>query len=154
MYQDDYFNPANQNEYDNNANEDAITNKLKNDSGLNTLTVKVYLENGRTKNKRIKVYTSGSAGSNIRDAETGVFYSNKVGSMDEELFFKVTIATGECNSANGSNTLFYCSPQHYENHLHSEVDQEQIALWEVRRDARMKLLNKETTPKFSTIIVK
>ena len=152
MYQEDYFNPADPNEYDN--QEDAVAKALREDRGLNTLTRKVQMDSGKIKNKRIRVFTSSGVGTRIRDAETGEYYPNKVGSKDEDLFFKVAIATGECNSANGSNTLFYCSPQHYENHLYSTVDPERIALWEDKRDARLKELKKEIRPKFDTILVK
>ena len=152
MYQEDYFNPADPNEYDN--QEDAVAKALREDRGLNTLTRKVQMDSGKIKIKRIRVFTSSGVGTRIRDAETGEYYPNKVGSKDEDLFFKVAIATGECNSANGSNTLFYCSPQHYENHLYSTVDPERIALWEDKRDARLKELKKEIRPKFDTILVK
>ena len=152
MYQEDYFNPADPNEYDN--QEDAFAKALREDRGLNTLTRKVQMDSGKIKNKRIRVFTSSGVGTRIRDAETGEYYPNKVGSKDEDLFFKVAIATGECTSANGSNTLFYCSPQHYENHLYSTVDPERIALWEDNRDARLKELKKEIRLKFDTILVK
>jgi hypothetical protein len=154
MYQDDHFNPADPNEYDNVAKEDALTKILKEDKGLNIVTRKVTLDSGIVKNKRIKVYTSGSSGTKIRDAETGEFYPYKVGSKNEDIFFKVIIATGECNSANGSNTVFYCSPQHYENHLCSSVYPEIIAKWEAKRDARLKELKMEKKPKFESIEVK
>lgn len=145
MYQEDYFNPADPNEYDDaiRTPEDAIARALKQDKGLNTLTVKVRLDSGRVKSKRVRVFTSSGAGTRIRDAETGEFYPNKVGSKDEDLFFKVSIATGECNSANGSNILFYCSPQHYENHLYSSIDPKLVEKWEAKRDARLKELKKE-----------
>jgi hypothetical protein len=154
MYQEDYFNPASPNDYDNDVREDAITKMLKEDRGLNTLTRKVQIDSGKIKNKRIRVFTSSGVGTNIRDAETGEYYPNKVGSKDEDLFFKVGISTGECNSSNGSNTLFYCSPQHYENHLYTTVDQERVANWEEKRNSRLKELKKEIKPKFDTILVK
>lgn len=154
MYQEDYLNPTGNNDYDNNVNEDAIANNLKHDKGLNTLTIKVRSGNGKFKNKRVKVFTSSGVGTKIRDAETGEFYPNKVGSNDEDLFFKVAIATGECTSANVSNTLFYLSPQHYENHLYTDVHPERIVLWEEKRDARLKVINKEIVPKINAIVVK
>jgi hypothetical protein len=138
MYQEDYFNPTDPNEYDN--HKDALAKALREDRGLNTLTRKVKMDSGMIKNKRIRVFTSSGVGTRIRDAETGEYYPNKIGSKDEDLFFKVAIATGECTSANGSNTLFYCSPQHYENHLHTTVDPERIVAWEDKRDARLKEL--------------
>lgn len=143
MYQDDYFNPTDPNDYDD-LRENAITRALKEDKGLNTLIRRVTLDNGKTKNKRIRVFTSNGVGSRIRDAETGEYYANRVGSKDEDLFFKVIIATGECNSANGSNKLFYISPRHYENHLYTDVDPERVAVWEAKRDVRLKELKRSS----------
>lgn len=154
MYQDDYLNPADPNDYDNGDSNDAISRALKEDRGLNTLTIKIKLDSGRTKHKRVKVFTSSGVGTRIRDAETGEYYPNKVGSKDEDLFFKVAIATGECTSANNSNTLFYCSPQHYENHLYSTVDPLLIESWETKRDTRLMELKKYIKPTAETIIVK
>jgi hypothetical protein len=157
MYQDDYFNPANPNDYNDDEvgqTRDFLKQALREDKGLNTLTRKVQLDNGKIKNKRIKVFTSGGAGTRIRDAETGEYYPNKVGSKDEDLFFKVIIATGECNSANGSNKLFYFSPHHYENHLYTSVEPERVAEWEATRDKRLKELKKVVQPKFNAIAVK
>jgi hypothetical protein len=152
MYQEDYFNPADPNDLDN--CEFALTNVVKEDTGVNTLTRKVQMQSGKIKNKRIRVYTCGGVGTRIRDAETGEYYSNRVGSKDEDLFYTVSVATGECTSANGYNTLFYCSPQHYENHLYSFVKPESVARWEEKRNARLKFLRKELKPTFNTIVVK
>lgn len=143
MYQDpdDYFNPSFSNDCDNqdkNAGD-------KEDRGLNIITVRIHMANGRTRQKRVKVYTSGGVGSHIRDAETGEYYDKKVGSKDEDLFFKVTVATGECTSANGSTTLFYFSPRHYEAHLHSSLDPLLVEKWQNKRDARVRELKKKHT---------
>lgn len=155
MYQEDHFNPSEPNDYDNVVNSrDVLTSALKDDIGLNIVTRKVELDNGKIKNKRIKVFTTSGCGSNIRDAETGEHYSNKVGSRDEDLFFKVSIATGECSSANGSNVLFYCSPQHYENHLYSNVEPGIVASWEAKRDTRLKELKFGRKPVSNTVMVK
>jgi hypothetical protein len=157
MYQEDYFNPASPNDYNDDEfgqTYDVMKNLLRQDKGLNTLTRKVQMENGKIKNKRIKVFTSGIVGARIRDAETGEYYPNKVGSRDEDLFFKVIVSTGECSSANGSNKLFYISPQHYENHLYTDVDPKRVAEWETKRNARLKELKKTIQPKFNAIIVK
>jgi hypothetical protein len=151
MYQEDYFNPANPNDVE---YGDTFKTFLQEDKGLNTLTRKVVLDNGRVKNKRIKVYTSGGVGTKIRDAETGEYYPNRVGSRDEDLFYKVIVSTGECNSANGYNALFYFSPQHYENHLYTNVDPEIASEWEIRRNKRVKELKMEIRPHFNAIVVK
>lgn len=108
------------------------------DKGLNHVSVIVKrFKNGRVKRKQIKVYTSRGCGAKIRDAETGDYYPHIVGSKDENLYFKVMIATGECDSENKSITAFYCSPQHYEQHMRSDVSQENIIDWEDKRDERL-----------------
>lgn len=159
MYYDDQFDPTQPNDVDDYENEkirnnERILQALSLDRGLNTIIRKVTLENGRTKNKRIRIYTSGGAGSRIRDAETGEFYPYIVGSRDEDLFFKVALATGECNSANGSSTLFFSSPQHCMNHIHCTEDPETISKWDTKRNARLEELKKARESKTQTVIVK
>ena len=88
----------------------------------------------------INIYTSGEIYSHIRDAETGVYYSHTVGSADEDLYFKVILATGECKSKNGSSTLFYPSPRQYMSHLNIDVSEDVIQRWEEKRDFRYKVI--------------
>lgn len=136
MYLEDNYNPSDPNDYDNEI--DKMFNKTKKiDAGYNAVYRKVQSKDGRWKNKKIDVYTSSGVGTHIRDAETGEYFPNYVGSKDEDLFYKVALSTGECTSVNGSNTLFYVSPQHYMNHLNNEVSPERIALWEEKRNARL-----------------
>ena len=93
---------------------------------------------GKNIKTKIDTYTSGSTGSMIRNAETGAYYNYYVGSKDEDIFFKVSLATGECNSKNGSNTLFYISPQHYMSHMNTELSVSVINSWEEKRNSRIK----------------
>jgi hypothetical protein len=117
---------------------DKIFDKSKRmDKGYNSIYIKVQRKDGRLKNQKIDIYTSSGIGNRIRDAETGQYFPNIVGSKDEDLFFKVALATGECKSKNGSNTLFYSSPQHYANHLHCDVIPEIVSVWEEKRNARL-----------------
>jgi len=113
----------------------------RNDRGYNIIYRFVYEEdennNLRRKKRKIELYTSGSIGTKIRDAETGEYYPYLVGSYDEYLFYSVILATGECKSKNGSSILFYLSPQHYCQHLNKEVSSEQIKAWELRRQKRI-----------------
>lgn len=106
------------------------------DRGFN----RVVLSSNFNKKKYVDIYTSSGTGNRIRDAETGEYYPNLVGSKDEDIFFKVSVSSGHCNSANSSNTLFYSSPQQYSSHFCVAVNQEIINNWERKRDAR--LLNK------------
>lgn len=122
------------------------------DRGYNVIYRTFPNKKGKLVRAPIGIYTSGGCDSQIRDAETGAYYSHIVGSADEDLYFKVILATGECKSRNGSSTLFYLSPRHYMSHLNNEVSEETLKMWEEKRDARYKAieLNKN---KHQTIIV-
>lgn len=138
MYQEDFYNPADPNDHDDVQLDDMFEKAKRMDKGYNTIYRKVPRKHdGILKNKKIEIYTSSGTGSRIRDAETGEYFSNIVGSKDEDLFFKVALSTGECTSANGSNILFFVSPQHYANKFHCEVDPELALAWEQKRNERM-----------------
>jgi hypothetical protein len=158
MYYDDHFNPSDPNDVDNNdlnkVQEVAMMNVFGSDRGLNVITRAVKLLDGRIKNKKIRVYSSGVVGSNIRDAETGEYFNSKVGSKEEDLFFKVILATGECKSKNGSSTLFFTSPQNCMSHLHCELDQQIINIWEEKRNNRIKAMSSRRKNRFEYVEVR
>ena len=115
------------------------------DSGYNKIYRTIPRESdGRLIKKGINCYTTPIRGSSIRDAETGDYYDKPVGSKCEDLFFKVSLATGECKSKNNSNTLFYSSPYNYASHMYTVVSDEIVAKWEKKRDKCLKLLDEET----------
>ena len=156
MYYEENYNAADPNDIENEMNspDDVLANAQKQDKGFNIIYRKfISPKTGKPKNKRIHIYTSGTAGSRIRDAETGDYFPNKVGSKDEDLFFKVILATGECKSANGSSTLFYSSPQHYMNHLNCSVEPDTIAKWEVKRNERLAELKITKKPTINLTVV-
>lgn len=112
------------------------------DRGYNKIWRNV-LKNGKLRKIGIELYTTGCCGSNIRDAETGEYYEHIVGSADEDLYFKVILATGECKSKNGSSTLYYLSPKHHETHFkvsNSRFSDESIAEWNKRKTERLSKL--------------
>lgn len=146
MYQDDYFN-HDENDYESDHNVENILEKENmKDKGYNVIYRKAQRRDGRTYSKKIKIYTSSGMGKHIRDAETGEYFSNMVGSRDEDLFFKVILSTGECQSSNGYSTLFFVSPQHYANYLQCELDPSIVSNWEKRRDARLLELKRSKKP--------
>jgi hypothetical protein len=108
------------------------------DVGYNVIYRSCPNKKGKLIRTPITIYTSSGTNSQIRDAETGAYYSQKVGSADEDLYFKVILATGECKSKNGSSTLFYLSPRHYMSHINGEVSDDTLKMWEEKRDARLK----------------
>jgi hypothetical protein len=145
----DMYNPTDMNDYENSIVGKRAFNKeldfiKSNDVGYS----KIYKWIPRSSDdkivkKKIDFYTTGGVGSNIRDAETGNYYSSLVGSMEEDLYFKVSLVTGECKSKNKSNTLFFFSPSNYCSHMCSEVSNEIVAKWEQKRDKYLKTLSKE-----------
>jgi hypothetical protein len=152
----DYYNPHDDNDSFNSRLEK--TNLLEESKAIDRGYSKIYryVENNRGDLKRVKIeiYTSGDMGSNIRDAESGDYYKYKVGSLDEDLFFKVALATGECKSSNGSNILFYTSPNHFMNHLNEEISGEIIGKWQEKHDKRLKIVESMKKPRTSLVTVK
>jgi hypothetical protein len=149
----DNFNPAyNDNDYvdDFMDNRKTIEDTKKMDRGYNAIFRMRPRSDGKLKKTKIDVYTSGDIGSSIRDAESGIYFSFKVGSADEDLFFKVGLSTGECNSKNKSSTLFYLSPNHYMSHMQCELDEETISRWEEKHNDRVQE-NREASLKVSNM---
>ena len=69
----------------------------------------------------INMYSTGQVGSNIRDAITGEYLRDLVGSAEEYKYFKVVMATGEFK--NGPLHLYYANPEQYERHHFCELDE-------------------------------
>lgn len=122
------------------------------DRGYNVIYRTCPNKKGQLVRKPITVYTSGDVNSNIRDAESGAYYSHLVGSADEDIYFKVILATGECKSKNGSSTLFYSSPRHYMSHLNNQVSEDTFQIWEAKRDARYKAREMKKSNALSIIV--
>ena len=117
------------------------------DKGYNTIYRSI---NG--KRRSIELYTSGDIGSNIRNAETGEYYDYTVGSANQDLFFSVKLATGECKSVNRYGALFYLSPKHCMEHLHSPVSDVTISNWEAKRALQLRLINKSKNKAQNVVI--
>jgi hypothetical protein len=136
-------------------NKNLLDDTMSYDRGYTKIYRSYVTDRGRTKRVKIELYASGGVGSQIRDAETGEYYSNKVGSLDEELFFKISIATGECNNKLGSHTFFYSSPEQYMAHLMVEdgdISDEIIDKWRVRKNNRSKIVAERKKPRLAVIV--
>jgi hypothetical protein len=72
-------------------------------------------------------YSSGITGSNIRNAVTGEYSKYIVGTLEQNLFFKVTMSTGEFKD--GPVHLYYISPEQFEAHQYCEVDERVKTAW-------------------------
>lgn len=84
--------------------------------------------------KRITVenYGSGLQGTLIRNAVTGVRYNIIVGSADEVSLFKVVDSTAR-NGRKEPVMLYYDSPEQYENHHFTTVNQNIKNKWHDRQ---------------------
>jgi hypothetical protein len=116
IYEDDHFHPLEKNAVDDVSvnNKDALYNIKKMDKGyhkINRKMNKVWVDGKYYKNITIELYSSGENGSRIRNAISGYRTNSKIGSSDEDSFFKVKLVNSKC-----SGHLFYDSPEQYEKH--------------------------------------
>jgi len=82
------------------------------------------------KNTRLEYYVGSQViGTPIRNALTGIYeYNMKVGNRnDEAQYFKVKYAAA--NSTNNLDTLYYDSPEQFERHMHSKLNQHTKEKW-------------------------
>ena len=81
---------------------------------------------------KTNIYYSDVQGSYIKDAITGEVYPWKVGSYDEQRFFKVKdnslLNKYDVNYQEG-HTLFYKNPEEYMNFNNIELDKDVIEKW-------------------------
>lgn len=140
--------------YEQTEERSLIKQAKANDKGHNVIYRKMPNKKGSIKYAPVEIYTSCGTHSNIRDAETGAYYKSLVGSADEDLYFKVILATGECSSKNGSNTLFYSSPSHYMSHFKIQIADDIVNNWQSKCDARIKEKNTSKKNKYEFVYVK
>jgi hypothetical protein len=127
---DNEYNNMEENLYENDSgfgtnHENKILKEI-NKNNKHYHTIRRRQSNG--KYKKFSFYTTCPQGSNIRNAFTGKFYTHKVGSKDEDLYFKVIISTGDTSQY--SPTLFYDSPIEYEKHMNCILNSEIKKVWE------------------------
>jgi hypothetical protein len=126
---EDRFNPK----IDNDIDHD-IDDLLSHDTGYNVIYKTVALfPGGRIKKRSIKVYSSSGVRTQIRNASSGIYYKDLVGSANEDKYFKVAFATGVLTSKNNSSTLFYNSPEEYIQHMKTELDEKIIEKWRLKQ---------------------
>uniref|UniRef100_A0A6C0I8C4 Uncharacterized protein n=1 Tax=viral metagenome TaxID=1070528 RepID=A0A6C0I8C4_9ZZZZ len=92
------------------------------------------LDDGKVYYKKaaVGIYGSGPIGTRIRNAVTGTRYNYLVGSADEDFLYSVALCTGE-NGLKHSVSMFYDSPEQYENHMKTEVDADWKAQWRAQQ---------------------
>ena len=118
IYENDHFHPLEKNEIDDNSlnNKDTLNNIKKMDRGYNKISRnlnKVWVDGKFYKNINIEFYSSFENGY-IRNAITGLRSNGKVGSREENCYFKVKMTSNITKK--GSGILFYDSPEQFEKH--------------------------------------
>lgn len=126
-FDDNIFSPTGVNDFDH-----EIQDFKSFDKGYNKIykTGVIMSKNGKYRKKKIEFYTSGDRGTRIRDAITGIYYNDKVGSFNEDNFFKVSLATGQCTSKNGSHMLFYQTPHQHMSHFDVQLNPSILEKWD------------------------
>jgi len=138
MYEYEYFND---NDIDN-----LFLKKQKNLENLNSFNNTSYkmtvYDESKNKYVKVNIYASGSPGTTIRDAISGHKCDGYiVGSRDEDLFFKVSICTGQFGNKDPV-TLFFDSPEEYEKHMFQELSKETKTDWLNKKNFCIKFSSK------------
>ena len=81
---------------------------------------------------KVEYYGSGDTGSNIRDAVTGRRTKHIVGTTDQDLYFSVSVSTGENKRVREPVHLFYASPEEYEKNQYMELSDKVKSAWRER----------------------
>ena len=123
--------------YDSDSSENTfVSNRQKAKNVLSDLQqedkgcFQIKRKNADRKIKNITVYASGSQGTTIRNACTGIKIAGyKVGSVDEDFLFSVIISCSEIPGRREPLVLFYDSPEQYERHLFSIIQQHEKREW-------------------------
>lgn len=99
-------------------------------SKIKRVVNKVLPDGKYYKYKYIEMYASGDTGQRIRNAITGITHDDKVGSKQEDLYFK---AKSVGNLKIGS--LFYESPEQFEKHQFMTLNNEIKEKWYIKNIA-------------------
>jgi hypothetical protein len=120
--------------YDHGGSDDVINDKLSSAIKGHHRLVKVV--DGIK--KYIDIYTTRyTPGSKIRCAVSGhIFNELKVGSHDEDYFFKVCLS-GIVPENSYGKFLYFSSPYDYENHFNAIVDNNIKISWETKYNQRV-----------------
>jgi len=107
---------------------------------LNNKTYHKMRRGGGSPDEKVGVYsTNTTPGTLIKDAVTGGTSDIcRVGTIYEDLFFKVGFATGEFGSE--PKTMFFDCPEQYERHLNETVSQPTKDKWTTKFAFTRKLL--------------
>ena len=113
--------------------------------GFTSSQVKTRHDKRRHRGKRAPVsFASDVHGMNIRNAATGSFYDERVGTLDERKFFKVTgKSTFKMNSEGvvldegyNMSSFYYDTPEQYEQHKNVVLAQDVKDKWYSRGESQ------------------
>lgn len=147
MFYEDHFDPTADNDISSvdlrNNKKRSIETARNADKNYEKYTIevnKVWRDGRYYKTVTVEDHGSGQIGSKIRNAVTSHRYQYSVGSVNEDLFFKVSEASG-INGRNDTLRLYYDSPEQYENHHFVTVNQVVKEAWYEKSVAARKRLN-------------
>ena len=131
LYEDDMCHPLNQ-------ECEPVISKNETNQKVKKIMSDIYQNNKgfhlvkrQSKDRKwhnVEVFSSGSQGSTIRNAISGsYYYGDRVGSIKEDLYYKVGISTGDVGR--DSATLFYDSPEQFEKHQYIELSLDVKQKW-------------------------
>jgi hypothetical protein len=103
------------------------------------------------KKKKLLIFGSGDVGATIRNAVTGEkYYGHKVGSRNEDLYFKARLCTGEFGT--DVPALFYESAEQFEKHLGGVTDQSIKEKASLRQRMARVLADEESKPRMNVVL--
>jgi hypothetical protein len=103
------------------------------------------------KKKKLLIFGSGDVGSTIRNAVTGEkYYGHKVGSRNEDLYFKARLCTGEFGI--DVPALFYESAEQFEKHLGGILDQSIKERVSLRQRLARIVAEDESKPRMNVVV--
>ena len=134
MYYNDPYDITSENDIDNELNSNDEYNTI--DKGYHKMKQKV---DGIYKN--IEYYkTPNRPGAIVRNAISGNYTSVLVGSLKEDLYYKVNITATETDKNNPS-VLFFDSPEQFEKHFYCTVSKNTKEKWRLK-NTNVRLKNK------------
>ena len=107
---------------------------------------KVWTDGKFYKKFTIECFETGDTGSQIRDAITGQRNTYLRGAMQEDLFFSVTIASGENKRRHEPIRLYYSSPEEYEKHQYASVSADVKNKWQAKNQIARKTFLNQSSP--------
>lgn len=125
-YDENYIDYDNNNDINVNSNTTKQTKQTK----FKIIKYNLIVDGKFIKKKIIEIYSTGSTGNLIKNAQTGVKTNVRVGTKEEDMYFKVS----DCSSnGNIPTNYYYDSPEEYETHFCCILEQNIKDRWRVKQ---------------------